>query len=129
MRLWHEALIPYLPRQQLLGQHRECCALRGAGWGKKHATVNYVFEHPYMMLYTYHLKVMVEMSDRGYKVAEKWWQAPYRGKKCDPIEEKMSLEMSSLCSIVYPEHNAAYLKECLDNLEGKGIHIDMGDVK
>lgn len=29
MRLWHEALIKKLPRQQLLGQHRECCALRG----------------------------------------------------------------------------------------------------
>lgn len=29
MRLWHYKLIPYLPRQQLLGQHRECAALRG----------------------------------------------------------------------------------------------------
>ena len=29
MRLWHQALISKLPRQQLLGQHRECCALRG----------------------------------------------------------------------------------------------------
>lgn len=28
MRLWHEELIPLLPRQQLLGQHRECCAMR-----------------------------------------------------------------------------------------------------
>lgn len=37
MRLWHEELISKLPRQQLLGQHRECCALRGNGWGKKHA--------------------------------------------------------------------------------------------
>lgn len=45
MRLWHESLIPYLPRQQLLGQHRECCDLRGKGWDKKHKTVNYVFEH------------------------------------------------------------------------------------
>ena len=43
MRLWHQALIPKLPRPQLLGQHRECCALRGNGWGKKHATVDYVF--------------------------------------------------------------------------------------
>ena len=34
MRLWHEELISKLPRQQLLGQHRECCALRGNGWGK-----------------------------------------------------------------------------------------------
>ena len=32
MRLWHQALISKLPRQQLLGQHRECCALRGKGW-------------------------------------------------------------------------------------------------
>ena len=33
MRLWHEVLLPLLPRQQLLDQHRECCALRGRGWG------------------------------------------------------------------------------------------------
>ena len=39
MRLWHEELISKLPRQQLLGQHRECCVLRGNGWGKKHARV------------------------------------------------------------------------------------------
>ncbi|MBP2068973.1 uncharacterized protein (TIGR02328 family) [Anaerococcus nagyae] len=29
MRLWHEDLIKDLSRQQLLGQHRECAALRG----------------------------------------------------------------------------------------------------
>lgn len=34
VRLWHEDLISRLPRQQLLGQHRECCALRGKGWEK-----------------------------------------------------------------------------------------------
>lgn len=45
MRLWHEKLIPYLDRQRLLGQHRECAALRGKGWGKKHATVDYAFTH------------------------------------------------------------------------------------
>ena len=28
MRLWHEKLIHLLPKNQLLGQHRECCALR-----------------------------------------------------------------------------------------------------
>ena len=50
MRLWHQDLIPKLPRPQLLGQHRECCALRGNGWGKKHATVNYVFDYsPYLL--------------------------------------------------------------------------------
>ena len=50
MRLWHEDLIEKLPRQQLLGQHRECCALRGNGWGKPHSTVNYVFNYsPYKL--------------------------------------------------------------------------------
>ena len=43
MRLWHQNLINRLPAQQLLGQHRECCALRGNGWGKKHSVVDYVF--------------------------------------------------------------------------------------
>ena len=45
MRLWHEYLISNLPDKQLLGQHRECCALRGNGWGKKHSVVDYVFNH------------------------------------------------------------------------------------
>ena len=51
MRLSHEELISKLPRQQLLGQHREYCALRGNGWGKKHATVDYVFEHKQFFLF------------------------------------------------------------------------------
>lgn len=33
-----------LPRQQLLGQHRECCALRGNGWGDhKTGLKHYIF--------------------------------------------------------------------------------------
>jgi len=39
MRLWHQNLINRLPAQQLLGQHRECCALRGLDWRKKHPVV------------------------------------------------------------------------------------------
>ena len=58
MRLWHESLIPQLPRPQLLGQHRECCALRGNGWGRKHATVDYVFTHSPYRLYAYHDLIM-----------------------------------------------------------------------
>ena len=54
MRFWHEILIAQLPRPQLLGQHRECCALRGNGWGRKHATVDYVFTHSPYRLYAYH---------------------------------------------------------------------------
>ena len=130
MRLWHEALIPYLPRQQLLGQHRECCALRGNGWGKKHATVNYVFEHPYGWLVSYHWKVINEMEKRGYKTNKLWDDCLYRGKKCKPISKKLGWEVfRTTCNDIdrkytYLEHNEAYLKECLENLKQKGIIIN-----
>ena len=66
MRLWHEALDLRLPRQQLLGQHRECCRPPGLGW-ERHATVNYVFEHPVWVAWLeYHFKVMQEVLNRGY---------------------------------------------------------------
>lgn len=128
MRLWHEALIPYLPRQQLLGQHRECCALRGKGWGKKHAIVNYVFDHPYEMLYQYHLKIMEEMHRRGYKTESLWQQLEYRGKNTEPhILESMKKEkkasMMNASKWIYPEHDSSYLQECLLNLERKGIEL------
>ena len=53
MRLWHEEIIHLLPKNQLLGQHRECCALRGNGWGKKHKTVDYVFLYSCILHITY----------------------------------------------------------------------------
>lgn len=65
MRLWHQDLLTSLPRQQLLGQHRECCALRGRGWGRPHQTVNYVFEHSPYKLFQYHQLVMQEMQRQG----------------------------------------------------------------
>lgn len=131
MRLWHEALIPYLPRQQLLGLHREVCALRGNGWGKPHATVNYVFQHPIAWLAVYHRKVMKEMERRGYKPDPAWWNSNYRGKSCDSLNFLSQPSLPAdfvnalMRDIVYPEHDDAYLRECLDNLAGKGIKIDM----
>lgn len=72
MRLWHEELIPLLPRKQLLGQHRECCALRGNGWGRKHATVDYVFQHSPYKLYQYHHLILTEMKKRHYLPSPEW---------------------------------------------------------
>jgi len=120
MRLWHDRLIEYLPRQQLLGQHRECCALRGNGWGKKHATVNYVFEHHPYILWNYHMLVMNEMKARGYHVDVQWLDPYYRGKSCERYEPTMSCQPYR-----YAEHDDQYLTECLMNLTEKGIHIEM----
>lgn len=122
MRLWHKSIISKLPRQQLLGQHRECAALRGLGWGRKHATVNYVFDHPYQLLYWYHCSVMWEMKKRGYKVDRKWLNVLYRGKRCQYATSEF---VGKTDLRAYPEHDGAYLKECLDNLKEKGITINM----
>ena len=62
MRLWHEQIIHLLPKNHLLGQHRECCALRGNGWNKKHKTVDYVFTYSPYNLFFYHSKIMDEME-------------------------------------------------------------------
>lgn len=118
MRLWHEDLIGKLPRQQLLGQHRECCALRGNGWGKKHATVNYVFSYSPYKLFQYHLFIMQEMDKRGYKADKLWEEPKYRGKTCERYAELEDVERSYP---IYEEHNEEYLKECLENLREKGI--------
>lgn len=120
MRLWHEDLISKLPRQQLLGQHRECCALRGNGWGKKHKTVNYVFNYSPYCLFAYHELVMDEMTRRGYNVSKEWLYKDYRGKSCDPY---LNLPVIKVDSPIYKEHNSDYLRECIENLKGKGIRL------
>lgn len=133
MRLWHEKLINLLPREQLLGQHRECCALRGAGWGRPHATVNYVFDHPKEWLYCYHIKVMSEMLKRGYRVDPLWLDISYQGRNlprkvytAENLPNTPELN-EKLLGIVYPEHNDDYLAECINNLAAKGIFIHYVD--
>lgn len=120
MRLWHEDLIDKLPRGQLLGQHRECAALRGAGWGRPHATVNYVFFHSPYKLYQYHMLIIEEMKDRGYKPDRAWEDKDYRGKLLPSYDD---LKEVSETSPIYPEHDDEYLKECLDNLSDKGFDL------
>lgn len=128
MRLWHQKLISLLPRQQLLGLHREVCALRGKGWGKKHSVVDYVFTHIPEKLVAYHFIVMDEMERRGYKPDKIWRNINHRGKVlgeqigwCDDVLVDIWYNYKGN---IYEEHNEAYLKECLDNLAAKGIKIE-----
>lgn len=131
MRLWHQKLISLLPRQQLLGQHRECCALRGKGWGKKHSVVNYVFTYAPDELVAYHHLIMDEMKDRGYHPDETWYNPNWRGSTLGE-EEGWSYEQTvrviynsviAYNTMIYDEHNDAYLRECIENLRGKGIDV------
>lgn len=127
MRLWPLMIIEHLPRQQLLGQHRECCALRGKGWGRKHATVDYVFKHPYAWLWFYHVYVMGEMERRGFRPDSAWRRRSYRGKSIGDDKTDIT-EPGMLRSIpgsiyVYPEHDEKYISECIENLRRKGVKI------
>jgi len=149
MRLWHQDLIHYLPRQQLIGQHRECCALRGKGWQKKHSVVNYVFKHPKSWLFFYHSLVMFEMACRGYKTDYSWQCWNYCGKSIGyetPQDKAYQQEYGRLRLehpqrplhndappllpvefIVYSdEHDDAYLIECIENLRRKGVELVNG---
>ena len=125
MRLWHQKLIPYLDRQRLLGQHRECAALRGKGWGKKHATVDYVFTHRPEWLIAYHYLIMDEMRRRGYKPSPEWMAPCWRG---DTLEfdntfvdayfvDERYCYTTSKGEMIYPEHNDDYLCECINLLK------------
>lgn len=120
MRLWHESLINRLPRQQLLGQHREACALRGNGWERRHRTVDYVFAYSPYKLYQYHVLVMEEMKRRGYQPDTTWEDPLYRGKSCPA---HVTLPKVEWTEPIYSEHDALYLEECFQNLEEKGIYL------
>ena len=128
MRLWHQDLIQFLPRQQLLGQHRECCALRGAGWGRKHSVVNYVFTHDPARLVAYHYKVMDEMHRRGYKPDKIWLNPNWRGSTLGECLNWVNPDFVDLIynesGLIYKEHDIYYLHECIQNLKEKGIKIE-----
>ncbi|MCX7970309.1 MAG: TIGR02328 family protein [Negativicutes bacterium] len=109
MRLWHYRLIPRLSRARLLGQHRECCALRGLGWGRRHATVDYVFRHSPRLLVNYHRLVMAEMVRRGYRPAAEWASPVYRGRRCPPWTDRQLYDEPA---DMYPEHDRQYWQEC-----------------
>jgi len=120
MRLWHEVLLPYISKQRLLGQHRECCAMRGKGWGRPHSTVDYVWSHPYACLFRYHLIVcQLLIHEHSVNVDTDWLDPRYRGtilRYASPL----SVLPWDQHAYVYPEHNTNYLLECCRLLRERG---------
>ena len=71
MRLWHKDLIPVLPRQQLIGQWRECCLIAKQISEKgtpNHILVNKIMDYPIEHFWWYGNRIACEMECRGYKV-------------------------------------------------------------
>lgn len=127
MRLWHLELLAYLPTMQLAGQHRECAALRGNGWGKNHSTVNYIWKYRYEVLVKYHLMVMTELKTRRtktgklYQIDTKWLSFAYRGKYRPPLPKwaRPTKKQIKAANLSYKEHDEDYLKACIINLLNK----------
>lgn len=131
MRLWHQAMWLNFNSQHLLGQHRECCALRGNGWKRPHATVDYVFEHEPIYLIAYHLLLIRLLEDEwGYSIDENWKDPHFRGYKCEPwkVEEIDEIKLESLMNseLIFEEHDEAYFDECTTNLRDKGYELVKG---
>ena len=133
MRLWHQSLIPFLPRQQLLGQWRECIALLGKGWGRKHKIVDYVFTYSESYLIAYTSIIIAEMLRREYNPNRDLVRVALMERRDKTKEEFYALinkaESITLESLnnginIYPEHNDKYLQECIENLAKKGIQLD-----
>ena len=114
MRLWHKDLIPVLPKQQLLGQWRECCCIARniAVKGKPmHLLVNKIMDYPLEHFFWYSNEVMVEMKRRRYKVDES------KFLKWIPAEVDLPVIWHSN---LFPNwHNDRYMHQCLMNLQEK----------
>ena len=116
MRLWHKDLISVLPRQQLLGQWRECCLIakniaeKGA---PNHILVNKIMDYPIGHFWFYTNSVIFEMRERRYKVDVEKFLKWYRqiGEAFPPYIEDDKLFASW--------HNDRYLNQCFYNLQEK----------
>ena len=115
MRCWHKDLIPVLPRQQLLGQWRECCLIAKNIAEKgtpNHLLVNKVMKYPIEHFYRYAFNVFEEMERRNYKVDEakfsKWFNAIWYKNVIIKNDE-----------LFMRWHNDRYLAQCYYNLQEK----------
>lgn len=127
MRLWAEQLIYKLPQKQLCGQWRECAALLGSGWGRKHSVVNYVFSHSESFLVAYSIKIFFEMKRRGYNPNPKMMRNQLMKRYTEDEVNRFIIlgrDIYNRGLPIYKEHDEGYLKECLLNLKEKGIELE-----
>lgn len=116
MRLWHYRLVPYLPRQQLVSQWRECVCIAKSIYEKgtpNHILVNKIMDYPISEFNDYCNIVLSEMLRRGYKVNE---------SSINKLEEYIDFEVDSDKKFAHPFktwHNLCYLEQCYYNLQEK----------
>lgn len=116
MRLWHYKLIPYLPKDMLVSQWRECIAIKRQ-WEKgklKHRLVSYVMNYDKRYFIDYVSKVTGEMIKRKINYNINYYYEIFNFCLVDT-----TLDNFTLLKDTYGEHNNRYLKQCLYNLQEK----------
>jgi uncharacterized protein (TIGR02328 family) len=122
MRLWHKDLIPYLPRQQLLAQWRECCAIASNIANKgtpNHLLVNKVIKYDILHFISYTYWIKEEMKKRGYKISEKTDNNFVNNLECVYGGLPFVTKVYPTNKLYKLWHNERYLKQCLFNLQEK----------
>ena len=117
MRLWHWKLIPVLPRQQLLGQWRECCLIAKEikeNGTPNHILVNSIMNYPLDHFCWYTQKVCHELSNRGY------YSDFYKFVETLPMKENGLPYYPIKNDLLFSGwHNDQYLQQCYQNLQEK----------
>ena len=124
MRLWHKDLLPFLPRQQLLSQWRECCSIvkniaeKGS---PNHILVNRIMDYPEFYFQYYVQKLHRVMQKRGYKISEAARRRYANNlEKAKPKFTQVQTEYDDF-ELFAGWHDDRYLRQCLYNLEEKFI--------
>ena len=131
MRLWHRLMIPYLPKQQLLGQWRECCLiglLLATEHTPNHILVNPILDYPPEHFEAYCNEVIKEMKNRKYEIHEPtlhklqdnvraWRLYLDQDLPFDYVDRDWNIDLGE--PIYFDWHNNRYLRQCYYNLEEK----------
>lgn len=123
MRLWHKSLLSYLPRQQLLGQWRECyCIAKNIAekGTPNHILVNRIMDYPVTHWEAYCSLVILAMRYRDYKIDT---EKLYQWNRIIIVENKLPQDNNG--GLIHSKdifskwHNDKYLIQCMFNLEEK----------
>lgn len=131
MRLWHRDLVPYLPKQQLLGQWRELCciaSLLATDHTPNHILVNPITDYPPEHFEAFCNLVIEQMKKRKFDVGDQalntlqnnvraWRLYLNEELPFDYIDHDWGIDLGE--PIYFDWHTKRYLKQCYYNLEEK----------
>ena len=130
MRLWHIELLNVLPRQQLLGQWRECHAMmkdyiskwkgipkKSGGYATDHPLVAYISNYHISHFIRYVRAVAHELTELNYNI--KWAKFERFLEDLKALDIDIHIIAKSL--VFYKHHNLEYLVICYYNLKEKYI--------